>query len=298
MAEVFLAEEAVDGLAPRRVALKRVLPHLRDDPMMTGMLRDEARLGARVAHPNLVETLAWGEVDDEPFIVLEYVEGVDLATLHSTLGNLGQRFSVADALHIAMELCQGLHHLHTLRGENGERLGVVHRDVTPPNVLLSVHGAVKLCDFGFVKSKRQRTRTDPGVIKGKFSYLSPEVARGEVADPRADVFAVGVLLWEMLAMRRLFHGKTDYETVKMIQDARPQPLSPLHPDVDDVLETTVQRALAADREERFPTAEALGQSLAAYADWQELSADLGPLGALVQPPEATPVSGIRFTGPS
>ena len=277
MAEVFLAERHLPGRKPQRVALKRVLPRLRDDGAMTGMLDDEIELGLRCKHPNVISTLGYGTTQGHAFAVLEFVDGLDLASLREILSARGQVFSRAEAVHIAMRIAAGLRYLHGLRDDHGQTLGIVHRDVTPPNVLLGRKGAVKLCDFGFVRSNQQRTMTEPGLIKGKFSYLSPEAALGEPIEARSDLFAVGIILWEMLTMRKLFRGDTDYDTVKLIQAASVPSMAALGADVDDVLQELVFKALARNPQDRFPDAESLHNSLAAYCDYADLKADLGKL---------------------
>ncbi len=275
MAEIFLAERIEDGHPPVHVALKRVPSHLRGDATIVGMLSDEIRLGLLCSHPNLVTTLDAGHNDDQPYAVLEYVDGLDLARLRVTMLERGERFTRAQAVHICMEISKGLAYLHVLADASGAPLGVVHRDVTPPNVLLGVDGEVRLCDFGFAKYKSQRTLTEPGLVKGKFSYLSPEAALGQPVDHRADLFGVGIMLWEMLTMSRLFHARTDYETLKLIQKTEIPTLE--SSGIDAVLEEIVTKCLARDPVRRYQSAEALHNALAAYADWQELSCDLGRL---------------------
>lgn len=295
MAEVFVGERMAGGDGPRTVALKRVLPHLQDDPEMVGMLKDEIALGLACRHPNVIATLDSFEHMGELYAVLEYVDGLDLTNASAGLLERGERYTRAEAVQVCMELCKGLGHLHGLT-DGGAPLSVVHRDVTPPNVLLGVDGAVKLCDFGFAKSKMQRTLTAPGLVKGKFSYLSPEAALGEKVDARADVFAVGILLWEMLAMHRLFDAPTDYETVQRVQETHIPPLAPLVDEHDEVIEEIVRRALARDPGARFQTAAALHDALAAYADWQELDCDIGGLVRRVRGPrvhESGPVPAHR-----
>ena len=269
------------------VALKRLRTHLLADPAIVGLFADEIRLGQRCSHPNLVATLDAGEEDGQAFAILEYVAGLDLVRAREALSARGERFTRAQAVHIAMELCKGLAYLHALTDASGAALGVVHRDVTPPNVLLGVDGTVKLCDLGFAKSSMQRTLTETGLIKGKFSYLSPEAALEQPIDQRADLFAVGAMLWEMLTMRRLFHAPTDYDTFKLVQKAEVPSLASMDADADSVLEEIVMKCLARDPNDRFRSATALHDGLAAYADWQELSCDLGRLAQrLKQPPPA------------
>jgi serine/threonine-protein kinase len=282
IADIFLAERAGDDTGAL-VALKRLRSHLREDPVISGMFADEIRLGRLCSHPNLVATLDAGEEDGQPYAVLEYVEGLDLVRARDTLRARGERFTRAQAVQISIELCKGLGYLHGLRDASGTELGIVHRDVTPPNVLLGSDGALKLCDLGFAKSAQQRTLTEPGLIKGKFSYLSPEAALEQPIDQRADLFGVGVMLWEMLSMRRLFHAKTDYETFKLVQQCEVPSLTSLGADTDAVLEEIVMKCLARDPNGRFKSADALRDALAAYADWQELECDLSQLVRQVKP---------------
>lgn len=273
MAEIFLAEELRTGRAPLLVALKRA--RILDDALIAGMLADEIRFGLLCKHPNVVATLGSVQIRGQTFAVLEYVDGIDLARLRNVLLARGERFSRAQAVHIACELCKGLEHIHRLTDAGDKPLGAVHRDVTPPNVLLGIDGAVKLCDFGLVKFDGERTFTEPGLIKGKFSYLAPETVLGQRPDPRADLFSVGILLWEMLAMQRLFNGPTDYDTIQLVQQADIPALARFGSDADDVLESIVRKALARSPDDRYRSAEALFNALFAYADWQELSCDLG-----------------------
>jgi len=163
-----------------------------------------------------------------------------------------------------MEACRGLSYAHELVDDDGPPVELVHRDVSPPNILISKRGEVKVTDFGLAKARTQLERTDPGVVKGKFSYLSPEVATGKDIDERADIFALGVCLWEMLAGRRLFLGDTDYETVQAVSNADVPSLVGVHPEVDPQIESLILKALARDPDDRFPTARAFGDALASY----------------------------------
>lgn len=275
IADIFLVERLEAGRPPLRLALKRMRGDLHRDAAFAAMIADEIGLGLLCEHPNLVKTLDSGRIEGQPYVILEYVEGLDLARVRDALLARGERFTRAQAVGIAIELCKGLAYLHALKDARGTPLRVVHRDVTPPNVLIGVDGTVKLCDFGFAKSRVQRAQTEPGLIKGKLAYLSPEAAAEQPVDQRADLFGVGIMLWEMLAMRRLFHAPTDYETFKRAQKSEIPALAPLG-DTDAVLEEIVQKSLARDPNARFQSAEALYRALAAYADWQELACELGP----------------------
>ncbi len=264
MAEVFLGEAtSVQGFK-KRVAIKRVLPHLCSQKGFIGMFLDEARLGARLSHANIVSVFDIGSADDTFFIVMEFVDGSNLKRIMETLRKRGQRFPLNAAVYIAMEACRGLSYAHELREEDGKPMDLVHRDVSPPNILISRRGEVKVTDFGLAKARTQLERTDPGVVKGKFSYLSPEAGIGKTVDERADIFALGVCLWEMLAGRRLFLGDTDYETVHQVTQAEVPTLVGDHPEVDAKFEGVLRQALTKDPRKRFQTAREFGDALASY----------------------------------
>src|SRR6266436_901078 len=174
--------------------------------------------------------------------------------------------SVAHTLYILMEVCKGLQYAHdTSDPETGRELGIVHRDISPPNILVSKRGEVKLVDFGLAKATSQLESTDPGVVKGKFSYLSPEAASGKEVDRRADIFAVGILLYELLTGKRLFYGETDYQTVELVRNAKIPPIKPQNPQVEPELEDIVRKTLAKRKEDRFQTPTDLQDALAQYS---------------------------------
>jgi serine/threonine-protein kinase len=264
MAEVFLAEAASVQGFKKRVAIKRVLPHLASHTNFIGMFLDEARLGARLSHANIVSVFDIGKSDNSYFIVMEFVDGTNLKKIMETLRLKRQPFPLKDAIYIGMEACRGLSYAHELLDEDGHPVELVHRDVSPPNILISKRGEVKVTDFGLAKARTQLERTDPGVVKGKFSYLSPEVAKGQPIDARADIFALGVCLWEMLAGRRLFLGDTDYETVQAVSAARVPSLVGVHPEVDPEFDALVLHALGKDPADRYQTAREFGDALASY----------------------------------
>jgi len=264
MAEVFLAEAtSVQGFK-KRVAIKRVLPHLASHANFIGMFLDEARLGARLTHANIVSVFDIGKSDNSFFIVMEFVDGTNLKKIMETLRVKRQPFPLKDVIYIAMEACRGLSYAHELLDDDGKLVELVHRDVSPPNILISKRGEVKVTDFGLAKARTQLERTDPGVVKGKFSYLSPEVANGQPVDARADIFALGVCIWEMLSGRRLFLGDTDYDTVQAVSSADVPSLVGDHPEVDPQFETLLLRSLARNPAERFQTAREFGDALASY----------------------------------
>ncbi len=261
MAEVFRAEsEGLQGFK-KQVAIKRVLPHLSEKKKFISMFLDEARLSAQLSHSNCVQVFDIGVGDNAYFIVMEYVDGANLKAIAESLRKHGREFPVQPATLIALEICKGLSYAHELRDPNGADMKIVHRDMSPPNVLITKHGEIKIVDFGLAKANSQLERSEPGIIKGKFSYLSPEAAMGQEVDARTDIFAVGIILWELLAGQRLFLGETDFQTVKKVQQAVVPPISSINKAVPPELEKIITRTLARDPNARYQTARELGIDL-------------------------------------
>jgi len=265
MAEVFKGvAESLQGFR-KNVAIKRVLPALTKNAKFVTMFLDEARLSLFLQHANIVQVFDIGHADDTYFIVMEFVEGVDLKAILEWRRRIGRRLTIGQTLYIIMEVCKGLAYAHDLsHPETGERLNIVHRDVSPANVLISKNGEIKLADFGLAKAASQVESTDPGVVKGKMSYLSPEAARGENVDHRSDIFAVGILLYEMLTSKRLFYGDTDYQTVELVRNAKIPPIAAQNPEVEPEFEEICRKALARRTEDRFQSATDLQDALAHY----------------------------------
>ena len=282
MAEVFRGEAvSVQGFK-KQVAIKRVLPHLAQNKSFIRMFLDEARLGARLNHANIVTVFDIGAADNTYFIVMEFVDGANLKTVLEALKKTGLRPGLKEMLYIGLEICKGLSHAHNLRDENGTPLHIVHRDISPPNILITRGGEVKVTDFGLAKATTQLEKTDPGVVKGKFSYLSPEAALGKEVDARADVFAVGILIWEALAGRRLFLGESDYETVKKVQRAEVPSLRTFNKDVDDELDALLKKSMARDRDERYSSSQELGDAIADYLFRHRLKVTSYDIGRMMQ----------------
>src|SRR5580704_12785199 len=254
MAEVFLAESAgIEGYK-KQVAIKRVLPSLSEKKRFIAMFLDEARLSAHLSHSNVAQVFDIGVGDSAYFIVMEYVDGADLKAIIEYMRKSGQAFAVEAACFITAKICEGLTYAHELAGPYGTPREIIHRDMSPPNVLITKHGEVKIVDFGLAKAASQLEKSEPGIIKGKFSYLSPEAAMGQEVDARTDVFAVGIILWELLAGQRLFLGDTDFQTVKKVQGASVPPISGINKKVPLELEKIINRALARDPQQRYLTA--------------------------------------------
>lgn len=261
MAEVFRAESAgLEGFK-KKVAIKRVLPHLAGKTEFIGMFLDEARLSAHLGHSNCVQVFDIGQGDNTYFIVMEMVEGADLKGVITHMRAQSRLFPVEEAVLICVRICDGLAYAHELRDERGRPRNIVHRDMSPPNVLMTAYGEVKIADFGLAKANSQLEESQPGIIKGKFGYLSPEAAQGRAVDARTDIFAVGIILWEMLAGRRLFQGKSDLETVKQVQKALVPDIRQFNPSVPDSVIRVMSRALAGDPAHRYATARELGHDL-------------------------------------
>ncbi len=265
MAEVFRGvAESLQGFR-KNVAIKRVLPALTQNKKFVAMFLDEARLSLHLQHANIVQVFDIGHADDTYFIVMEFVEGIDLKALLEWRRRIGKRLTIGQTIYITMEICKGLGYAHDLpHPETGKALGIVHRDVSPPNVLMSRNGEVKLADFGLAKAASQLETTDPGVVKGKMSYLSPEAARGEEVDLRADIFAVGILLYEMLTGKRLFYGDSDYQTVELVRGAKVPSIASQNPEVESEIEEICRKALARRVEDRFQSANDLQDAVAHY----------------------------------
>jgi eukaryotic-like serine/threonine-protein kinase len=282
MAEVYLGEAvSVQGFK-KKVAIKRVLPHLAQNESFIEMFLDEARLSARLNHTNIVTVFDISKREDTYFLIMEFVDGVNLKRILESVNKRGVRMRLADAIHICIEACRGLGYAHDLSDENHKPLGIVHRDISPPNIMVTRRGEVKLADFGLAKASNQFTATDPGIVKGKFSYLSPEAAFGKEVDARSDIFSLGIVLWEMLAGKRLFWGENDYATVKLVQKANIPRLAPLNRDIDETFEEVLLKALTRDPADRYQTAREFGEALSQYIFQHRLLVTSYDLASLVQ----------------
>ncbi len=265
-AEVFKGvAESIQGFK-KPVAIKRVLPNLTSNNKFVAMFLDEARLSLFLQHANIVQVFDISKAPDGTyFLVMEFVDGLDLKLLIERTTLKKKQLELPHTIQVILECCKALHYAHTLEHpETGAPLHIVHRDVSPPNIMLSKNGEVKVVDFGLAKANSQAEITDPGVVKGKFAYLSPEAAYGQEIDHRTDVFALGILLWEMFTGRRLFYADTPLETVELVRQARVPSITAQNPNVSAELEGIVRRALARDPEERFQSAADLGDTLAQY----------------------------------
>jgi eukaryotic-like serine/threonine-protein kinase len=261
MAEIFLARLLSDGGFEKLVCIKRILPHLAKDPQFVAMFLDEARVVARISHPNVCQVFELGEIAGQYYIAMEYLAGVPLAIFRRR-DYYPSPAEIQLVAGFGVQACEGLHHAHQLKAANGETLGVVHRDISPQNLFVTIDGIVKVLDFGIAKVQDQSAKTTTGALKGTYCYMAPEQLRGEKIDRRADVWALGCVLWESLAQRHLFKRETEFLTFQAIT-AEPIPhICELRPDVPPLAGDAIARAVSRDRDDRFPTARAFGEALA------------------------------------
>ena len=263
MAEIFVARTKTELGAERAVVIKLILPALAAMPRFAEMLVAEAKLASKLAHANVVQILDLGRESGRLYIAMEYVEGLDLAEVLRRCSRTKTPLPVEFALFVVIEALRGLEHAHRRVDEGGRALEIVHRDVSPSNVIVSFEGEVKLCDFGIAHAA-DAARASGEELTGKAGYMSPEHARGEALDARADVFAAGILLWELLAGRRYYKADEDTPLLAVAQRAvyRDPPARGLAN--EDELLAVVRAALATDREERTPSAQAMRGALEAY----------------------------------
>ena len=254
MAEVFQAKrKGVEGFE-KIVAVKRILPHLSTNKGFVEMFINEAKMVAGLSHPNIVQIFELGKIDDSYFIAMEFVDGMDLRTILTRVREKGIIPDVDLAALIASKLGSALEYAHRQCDAEGKPLRIVHRDVSPQNILISNEGEVKLVDFGIAKAAIKASHTDSGSLRGKLLYMSPEQAWGRAIDNRSDIFSLGVVLFEMLTGRTLFTGDSEMSILERVREARIIPPSTLNPAVPIELEAVVTRALRKDPEDRYPDA--------------------------------------------
>ncbi len=254
MATVYVARQVGAAGFERLVVLKRVHPHLVKDKEFTNMFRDEARLASLVRHPNVVSVVDVVENDSELFLVMDYVESTSVATLMRRVRNAKERLHPAVASRIVCDVLAGLHAAHEAVDMRGQRLDVVHRDVSPQNVIVGIDGTSRLIDFGIAKAQNRLTETRTGSIKGKLGYMSPEGAHGQTVDRTADIFSTGVVLFETMTATRLFHGENDLDTLRRISEAIIPSACGIVPVLPPPLDQILARALAKEPAHRFSTA--------------------------------------------
>jgi len=262
MARIYLATTETELGGQRLAVVKQILPLLAAGPEFARLLIEEAKLAAQLSHKNVVQVFELGRAEDTLYIAMEYVEGFDLRELLKRCSQAKVPLPIEFSLLVLMETLRGLDYAHRLRNDAGQPLGIVHRDVSPSNVLTSFEGEVKLCDFGIARALGSGAEIPDEAIQGKAGYMSPEAALGKPIDSRADVFAAGVILWELIAGRRLYRGAQG--RVPSLDDAREALIPPLpargYPD-EQRLHAIVMRALEKDPDRRYPSARDMLQEL-------------------------------------
>ena len=282
MAEIFKAKTFGAEGFERIVALKRLLPAYVDNEDVISMFIDEARIAAQLTHQNIVQIYALGKHEGAHFISMEYIAGRDLREILNVLQARDEPMEPLAACWVVARTCEALDYAHRKRDAEGRELGIIHRDVTPQNVIISNEGEVKLCDFGIVKAASRLSRTQAGVLKGKYAYMAPEQVRGRTVDRRSDIFSLGAIFYEMLTGHRLFQGASDYAILEAVHNAQiPSPRT-FVPDVSPEIEGILLRMLARDPNERYPWASEVLEDIAEVMHEDEKLFDSRHLRALVR----------------
>jgi serine/threonine-protein kinase len=281
MAEVYLSRRAGPHGFQKVVAVKRILPQLAQDSDFVAMFVDEARVCARLAHPNIVQVFDFGEHDGELYMAMEYVEGTTAARLVRAAAARGEEVPLEAALYIALSILRGLDYAHSVRGEDGRHLALVHRDVSPGNVLIDRSGAVKLTDFGIARAAEIERRTDAGQLKGKLGYMSPEQVVGKELDARSDLFTAAIVLAELVMLRPLFSGPNEIDVLMRIRDADLSVIDRAGARVPDDVKAILFRAMARDRKLRYPTAGQFAEAIEEVLRRRRLQVGPGKLAAWI-----------------
>lgn len=277
----------------RLVAIKRAHPHLLEDPSFRRMLLEEARLASRLHHPNIVAVQDVEELSGELLLIMDYIEGTSLAELLWGDDAAERPLHARAAVRIALDACAGLQAVHDLCDEQGEPMRLVHRDVSPHNILIGVDGVARLADFGIAKCKQTQPSTTTGALKGKIAYMAPEYIERGHTDAQSDIFGLGVVVWESLARKRLFRGDNEVETLRKVV-SEPAPLvSSVAPWLGHRLDAVVARALEKRPEDRYPSAEAFGNALESVARREDLIAAASEVGAQVRAAAAPQIERRR-----
>lgn len=258
MAEVFKATQAGVGGFERHVAIKRILPHLSQDEEFVRMFVEEAKIAVQLSHPNIAAVLDLGQHRGSYYIALEYVHGRDMHAVQKA--QAGRRLPISVVVHVAMKVCEALEHAYNAEGAAG-RLDLIHRDISPPNILASYEGQVKVIDFGLAKCAGRTVETRVGVVKGKLAYMSPEQAHDRPIDHRSDIFSLGVCMWEWVTGKRLFLRDNDVDTLLAIRKPDVPSLRSVDRFVPEDLDRIVMKALAVKKEDRWQSAHELYEAL-------------------------------------
>lgn len=260
MAEIFYASIFGPSGFKKDLVVKKILPNLASQKDFIDMFADEARIVAQMNHPNIVQVFDFGDIDGHYYIAMEYVKGRDLRQVIDRHKTLGRPMDVKFALAVVRDVAKALQYAHSMRDENGRPLGIIHRDVTPRNILISFQGAVKLTDFGVAKARARITHTRAGVLKGKFGYMAPEQVMGRDVDSRMDIFSLSSVLWETMALKRLFYGNSEAEILgKLLHQTVPS-IQEYCPEHYNCVQELLNEGLAKDPDMRFQSAAELARA--------------------------------------
>ncbi len=264
MAEVFKAKySGVEGFQ-KILAIKRILPSLTDDAEFIRMFIDEAKIAGQLNHANICQIYELGKINQHHFIAMEYIWGKDLLQISNRYKKMRQTMPFSQACYILGKACEALDYAHKKKDAHGRPMSIIHRDVTPQNILISYEGEVKLIDFGIAKARDRSAKTKAGVLKGKFGYMSPEQVRGLPLDQRSDIFSMGILLFETTTGQRLFDGETDFVVLEKVRNGEVPRPSSVNPQIPRKLESILMRALQQDPDDRYQTAGELHQALQSF----------------------------------
>ncbi len=263
MAEIWLAEQAGPGGFNKELVIKRILPHFAEDKTFATMFLDEARLAAQLSHPKIAQIYELGELDGQYFIAMEYIQGIDLDVMLQIVVDAGEFIPLGVVCKVVMDLLEALDYAHDYTDRDGQPFNLVHRDVSPHNVLVSNDGIVKLCDFGVAKAKANQTKTQPGAVKGKFAYMAPEqIQNADDLDRRADIFAAGVMFYELLTGVKPFGD--ELAAINNIITSPHPAVSSKRADVPDALSAIIDKALQKNRNDRYPDAHAMMRDIETF----------------------------------
>jgi serine/threonine protein kinase len=266
MAELFLAKQSgLEGFE-KVVVIKRILSHLAQDEEFVSMFLDEARIAAKLSHPNIVQIYDLGKADDSYYIAMEYVSGRNVQHLMNKVDEKDERIPIEHGCRVIAGVCDGLHYAHSRKDYDGQPLNIVHRDISPQNILVSFAGGVKVVDFGIAKASTQLAQTRAGVLKGKYAYMSPEQVRGQKVDHRSDIFALGLVMYEMLTGRRAFERESSLKTLKAIVQEKPLNPRELNPEIPIEVIKLLSRALEKSPDRRYKNAQEMQLALEDYLE--------------------------------
>ncbi len=254
MAEVFLAKQTGSKGFERLLAIKRILPQFTENAEFVSMFINEAKVAAQLSHPNIVQISDFGEVEESFYIGMEYVMGRDLRSIMERSQKSNRPLSIDQVLFIISRVCSGLEHAHKKKDLHGKELNLVHRDISPQNILISYDGEIKLVDFGIAKVALQENETRTGILKGKLAYMSPEQAWGKAIDHRSDLFSLGIVLYECATGKRLFKGDSEINTLERVREAKVDPPRQFNENITEQAEAALKKSLAKEAQDRYASA--------------------------------------------